>query len=58
LGRGALSFFGMISTRSVRVASLVALLLFSGLAGCVTNNMTSADYNRMYQNQWGNYRGG
>jgi hypothetical protein len=48
----------MISTRSARIASLVALLLFFGLSGCVTNNMTAADYNRMYQSQWGNYRGG
>jgi len=47
----------MMSTRSARIAGLVAMLLSFGLSGCVTNNMTPADYNKMYQGQWGNYRG-
>jgi hypothetical protein len=44
------------SARSSRIAGLVAMLLSLGLFGCVTNNMTPADYERMRQNQWGNFR--
>jgi hypothetical protein len=46
----------MTSVRSRRIASLVTMLFCLGLAGCVTSNMTQADYNNMYQSQWGNYR--
>ena len=42
---------------TIYAARLVALLLFLSLSGCVSNNMTPADYNKMYQDQWGNYRG-
>ena len=46
----------MIAARFSRIAGLVAMVLSLGLSGCVTSNMTQADYDKMYQNQWGNYR--
>jgi hypothetical protein len=46
----------MTSVHPSRIAVLVAMLFFLGVAGCVSSNMTPADYNRMYQSQWGNFR--
>jgi len=46
----------MISARFSRIAGLVAMVLSLGLSGCITNNMTQADYDRVYQGQWGNFR--
>jgi hypothetical protein len=46
----------MTSVHPSRIAGLVAMLFSLGLAGCVSSNMTPADYNRMYQSQWGNFR--